>query len=205
MTDPTHDTLNEFLFHIAQAGIRHAVKGLSEMTGQELTATAPVLRFVPILKVPDQVGGLEKEVVGVYLRASGEMAGQFMLILPYSKALEFVDVLMLQPSGTTQELDDMGKSALAEMGNLAGSFFLNAIAEQTRLETLPSTPAVIFDMVGAVLDVIVATSAEAANEVIMIQTSIMHGEMQIKADFWYIPDPRAMQVIEQFVQQRDPG
>jgi chemotaxis protein CheC len=188
--------VNPLLDSLARLGVQHAIGGLSQMVGEELNYTEPMLYSVPVMKVPEFSGGPENEAVGVYLRASGEASGQFLLILPIVKALEFNDMLMSEPPGTTQELDDMGKSALAEMGNLAGAFFLNSIAQITGLETLPSEPAVMFDMVAAILDVIVATSAEKVDEVVIIKTNIIHGEREVQTDFWYIPDAKAMEALD---------
>ena len=184
---------NYLLSSIARLGIQHAMNGLSEMVGEKITNSEPQLFSVPILKIPDFLGGAENEAVGIYLRSCGEASGQFIMILPIARAFEFIDLLMEEPYGSTQTLDDMGRSALAEMGNLAGTFFLNAMAELTGLETRPSEPVVMFDMVGAILGVIVATSAEHMDEVIVIETTITHAGHEVQASYWYIPDEKTMQ------------
>lgn len=46
-----------------------------------------------------------------------------MLIFPYERALKLVDLLIDEPEGTTQQLGTYERSALAEVGNLCGSFF----------------------------------------------------------------------------------
>jgi chemotaxis protein CheC len=183
------------LHTVARLGIQHAMRGLSEMVGEELDTTEPELFSVPILKIPEFFGGAEQEAVGIYLRASGEASGQFMMILTFEKALAFVDMLMQEPPGTTQELDDMGRSALAEMGNLTGAFFLNAVANLTGLEARPSEPAVMHDMVGAILNIIVAATAEQLDEVFVIQTTIIHKDHHVQANYWYIPDEKTMQLL----------
>lgn len=187
------------LHTVARLGIQHAMQGLSEMVGEDLETTEPELFSVPILKIPEFFGGAEQEAVGIYLRASGEASGQFMMILTFERALAFIDMLMQEPPGTTQELDDMGRSALAEMGNLTGAFFLNAVANLTGLEARPSEPAVMHDMVGAILNIIVAATADQLDEVFVIQTTIIHEDHQVQANYWYIPDEKTMhQLIEKY-------
>ncbi len=188
---------NPLLNTLARLGVQHATNGLSDMAGEEFTATEPELVAIPVLKVPEYVGGQENEAVGVYLRATGEASGQFMLILPIANALEFIDLISMEPLGTTKELDAMGRSALAEMGNMVGSFFLNSIAELTGIESRPTEPDVMFDMVGAILNVVVATSAEQVEEVIIISTDIKHGDRATQAIFWYIPDSKTMDVLNE--------
>lgn len=187
---------NSLIHRMASEGIQHAVQGLSEMAGTQLIAAEPTISLVNLFSLPDLLGGSEIEAAGVYLKTEGQMAGQFMLIFPLQKALEMVDLLMGEPTGTTTTLEGMGRSALAEVGNLTGSYFLNAIATLTGLETLPSIPQVICDMVGTIMDVIIATSAEQLNYVIMIQTSILQGDRDVQATFWYVPDPHVMELFK---------
>jgi len=184
------------IFHkIAEEGIYHAIDGLSQMVGQELKASPPEVAFINLMTVPNLIGGPETEVVGIYLRAEGQMAGQFMLILTHEKALQMVDIVMGDPPGTGKELDSMGRSALAEMGNLSGAYFLNTIARMTKLDTRPTPPAVMIDYAGAILNVVVATSAQEVERVLMIVTNISHEENEVQASFWYIPDATAMQEL----------
>lgn len=187
---------NSLIHRMASEGIQHAVQGLSEMAGTQLIAAEPTISLVNLFSLPDLLGGSEIEAAGVYLKTEGQMAGQFMLIFPLQKALEMVDLLMGEPTGTNTTLEGMGRSALAEVGNLTGSYFLNAIATLTGLETLPSTPQVICDMVGTIMDVIIATSAEQLSYVIMIQTSILQGDRDVQATFWYVPDPHVMELFK---------
>ena len=180
---------------IARLGIQHAIQGLSQMVGDALTAAEPDMEVVPILQVPNLLGGPENEAVGIYLRAEGEMSGQFMLLMPIEKAFEMIDLLMGDPPGTARELDSMGRSALAEMGNLTGGFFLNAIANLTGKTTFLTPPAVLMDMVGAILNIIVAEAAAVVDEVVAIRTRIIHGSQDVYASFWYIPDLQALSAL----------
>ena len=121
---------NPLLNTLARLGVQHATNGLSDMAGEEFTATEPELVAIPVLKVPEYVGGQENEASRrFYLRAHGRGFRPVHAHPPLSpNALEFIDLISMEPLGTTKELDGMGRSALAEMGNMVGSFFLNSIA-----------------------------------------------------------------------------
>jgi chemotaxis protein CheC len=190
-----NDKLLALLRKIAEEGISHAMDGLSQMVGQQLKASPPDVSLIDLMEIPSLIGGPETEAVGIYLLAEGQMSGQFMLILTREKAMEMVDLLMDEKPGSCQELDNMGRSALAEMGNLSGAFFLNTIASLTGLESKPSPPAVMFDMAGAIMNVIVATSAQSVDQVVMILTRITLQNREVDANFLYIPDPRAMEEL----------
>ncbi len=189
------ERLRALLEIMAGEGVHHAARGLSGMMGETLTVSQPVARLVPLADVPNLLGGPENEAVGIYLQARGAMAGQIMLVLPYAKALELVDLLMDAPRGTATQLGPLERSALSEVGNLTGTFFLNAVAALSGLEARPSPPAVIVDMIGAILDVIVATSGGLGQHVLMIQAAFLRGGQEVEADFWVIPEQPALEAF----------
>jgi chemotaxis protein CheC len=173
---------------VASEGFQKAASGFSKMIGLTLDVTQPKVVLKPFKDIPMLLGGPENDAVGIYLRMEGDLSGHVMLIIPFEKSLEIVDMLMDQPVGTTKVLGQMERSALAEVGNLTGTFFLNAIADITGTETRPSPPAVMVDMVSAILDVIVAMIGDIGDKVVMFQTKFSCGDRSTQADFWVIPD-----------------
>ncbi len=139
--------------------------------------------------------GLENEAVGIYLRSECKIISQILLVVPYANALELVDQLMGDPIGTTTTLGSMERSALAELGNMTGTFFLNAVADLTGLDARPSPPAVMVDMIGAILGILVSYWDGLSDHVLMIQGTFMRGQREIKADFWVIPDRSTLELI----------
>ena len=180
---------------VAARGFSNSAQGLSQMIGQDLSVHSPDVDMVPLADIPEILGGPDNDAVGVYLRIDGELIGQIMLVIPYQQALEFCDMVMDVPSGTTTEFGRMERSALAEIGNLTGSFFLNAIYEITGLSSHPSPPAVMVDMVGSILDVVIATMGAISDQIMMFKASFQIGERKIQADFWIIPDPATLEKL----------
>lgn len=191
------EQLRALLATMATAGVRNAAQGFSSMVGEATVVTDPQVQLVAVSEIPNLLGGPEIEAVGIYLRAVGDLAGQIMLIIPYAKALEIVDMLLGQPAGTTIEFGSLERSALQEMGNLTGTFFLNAIANITGLESRPSPPAVMVDMVGAIMDIIVATSGGVSEHVLMLQTIFLRDGRSLDCNFWMIPDPGTLELFAQ--------
>ena len=81
--------------------------------------------MVPLVDIPNVLGGPEQEAVGIYLQSEGDLVAQFVLVLPFEKACELVDLVMGQPEGTTTYLGSMERSALGEVGNITTGYFLN--------------------------------------------------------------------------------
>ncbi len=187
--------LIELLNRMANVGIYNAARGLSGMVGESLTVDNPGVKLVPLTDIPNLLGGPEAEAVGIYLRAEGSLGGQIMLVVPYNKSLELADMIIGLPSGTTTQLGSLERSALAEMGNVTGTFFMNAVAEATGLAIRPSPPAVMVDMVGAVLDIVLATAAQLSEHVMMIQATFGCAGREVVTDFWMIPDRITLEAI----------
>ena len=188
--------LQEIIAH----GFQNAAKGFSGMIGEVMQVIDPSVQAISLKDIPMFLGSPENDAVGIYLRVEGEVSGQIMLILPYDKAMEIVDLLFEQPFGTTTQLGKMERSALAEVGNMTGTFFLNAVAEMTGYTARPTPPAVMVDMVGAILDVIIATMGQTDQsvfneKVLMFQSNFSIGERHTKANFWIIPDPDTLEKL----------
>jgi chemotaxis protein CheC len=176
---------------VASRGFSNSAKGLSQMIGQELSVHSPDVDLVPLTAIADMLGGPDNDAVGVYLRVEGDLTGQIMMVIGYQQALEFCD-MVLDLGRKTKDFGRMERSALSEIGNLTGTFFLNAIYEITGLTSLPSPPAVMVDMVGSILDVVVATMGAIPDQIMMFKAVFQIGERKIQADFWIIPDPATL-------------
>lgn len=196
-TIPFDQELLEMLQTIAGEGVKNAAVGFSGMVGRKIEVSSPRLELIPLLSIPTVVGGVEDDAVGVYLRFEGDMIGQIMLIIPYQKALELADLLMGLETGMTQHLGTMERSALGELGNLCSSFFLNAVANASGASFRPSPPAVMVDMVGAILDIVVATVGGVNEHVLLVHANFMDGPRCVETDFWIIPDMKALNTILQ--------
>jgi chemotaxis protein CheC len=174
---------------LLRAAMNHAAAGLSGMVGHPISIDVRGVATVPINEVATYAGGPEKEMVGVYLLIDGHAEGQAILILSLTDALYLVDMLMGMPPGTTTALDDLGRSALAEVGNLTLAAFLNTVGTLTGKPLKPSPPAVVVDMLGAFLSVIAAPVAAHSDELVFAEAVFEDSGRTIQARFWILPHP----------------
>lgn len=198
MSESSHeisDKLLEKLGSMAGKGFANAAQGFSQMIGEKLSVKSPEVTRVRLNSLYEMLGGAENDAVGIYLRFDGELKGQVMMVIPYLQAMEIADMLLERTPGTTTELGQMERSALAEVGNLTGSFFLNAIAEITGISSHPTPPAVMIDMVGSILDVVIATMGDIGDEVLMFRAMFIRGDRSTKTDFWVLPDLLTLQKL----------
>ncbi len=168
---------------------------LSNMVGRTISNGDPLVEAVPLPQIAMRTGDLEAEMVGVYLVMQSGLRGQALLILPVTCALRLADLLMNEPLGTATYLGEMERSVLAEIGNMAVSSFLNAVATNAGAAELlrPSPPAVMVDMLGAILDVIVTPVAAVRDDLLIIETALRDAKGVVQVRFWMLPDP-ALQI-----------
>jgi chemotaxis protein CheC len=166
LTEREYTTLHQMV----EQGLADASRAISSLTTGQIHLNAPHLTWVQLNEMPTIAGLPETVVVAVYLGIEGDLEGHLMLLFTEEGACRIVDLLLGQPMGTTPALDDLALSALAETGNICGSSFLNAISDRTGLRVVPTTPAVVIDMAGAILESVVTDLYMNGDEVLMVET-----------------------------------
>ena len=134
--------------------------------------------------------------MAVYLGIEGDIPGHILMAFSESMALGLVDMLMGEPVGTTTELGDLEISALAEAGNVAGSFFLTTIADWSGLTLPPTPPMVIHEMCGAILGTLAAELALAEHDQAMVIDAQFTCDGQVvEASFFMFPGDKMIQMV----------
>ena len=187
---------------LVSRGIANSLTGLSQMIGQELSVTSLDLRQFPAKDAASLLGGPENLVVGIYLTIHGDATGHLMLIHDPKVAFELIDIQMGLPPGSTQSLEEMERSVLAEMGNITGSFFLNALADASNLTLTPSPPAVMVDMAGAILGIALTEIMQEEDDILVVKAKFNADERQINGTFLIMPTMGFMRSVLKYARAR---
>ena len=193
-------TLIESLGHdpwtrLVGGGVIRAISGMSEMVGQEITISSFSARTIEIRNASNLVGGPEAMAAAVYLSVSGPATGHMVLVYDPKTAFELIDMLVGEPQGATTSLGEFEASALAEMGNIVGSFFLNALSDATGLDLRISPPSVLMDMAGSILDSIMAEIMIETDEAVVVEALFGTSSHEINGTFLAIPTAELQRVL----------
>ena len=180
---------------LAALGTDRAAEGLSGMIDQPVTIHTTGVKQVTFAEAQFLAGDPQDTVAAIYLEFEGGLTGNIVLIFDIPSALKLVDLLMMQEAGTTTEIDEMAMSALGEVGNQAGSAFLNALADALGVTAMISPPAVLVDMAAAVLNTIVAQASMVSEEVIAIRTSFSISGNKLAGVFLVLPDSASLRTM----------
>ena len=179
---------------LLKKGMANAINGLSQMVGRDFEISSISIRQVPAREMPNLLGGPESMVIGVYITFSGASNGHILLAHQPEFAYAILDLLLGNPQGTCKNLDEMSQSALGEMGNVTGTFFLNAIADSLGVLLNPSPPIVLLDMAGAILDIALSEILAERDDVFIVETSFHISDRTIEGKFLIMPNASFMQL-----------
>ena len=182
------ESLRALLESVAHEGVTGVAEGLSTFVGERIAVTSPKIEVVPLTELPRIIGEPEEVGIGIYLALTGGLPGHVMLLLSRESALHLVGLLLGSQNGPGTTLGPLELSALAEIGNLAAALFLNTVGRITGIAMLrPSPPAVIEDMVGAILDILAVAIGTVSEYALIMETDFHRPNHSANAIFLLIP------------------
>jgi chemotaxis protein CheC len=137
--DRRREEVLEALRRLAAQGGREAADAVGRLLGR--ATTADEVRF---LEGPDaagiarMVGRPDQELVAIAMELQEPLGGRLVLLLSADEAERISQQLV--PDAAAGSLDVVGESALVEMGNIAGSAFVSAMAGRIQARLLHGVP-----------------------------------------------------------------
>ena len=174
---------------------KNSIQALTDMSGQDIQSTLVQPYKIDVTQIPDSLGGADKVAVGVLLGIEQLPSFHIALIHSPQTAYQVVDILMGSEIGTTTGLGEMEISALGEMGNVMGGYFLNTIGDKSGYELKPTPPSVRMDMTGAILDYAIASLMMETDEVTMIEANYGTKEATVDGVFAVMPSPELQALV----------
>ena len=185
------DTLRE----IGSIGTGNAATALSTLLKREVRITLPEVRIMGYNEAIEWIGGPEAVTAGVLVRMSGQMNGIMLSV----QQLEFVNLVLESMVGTKisgyEELDDMGRSALVEVGNITISTFINALSGLSDISLELTVPAFAVDMQGAILAVPMAEYGGTSDYLMTIGGNFVRDNKQVPCRLLLSPDIRSLNFL----------
>jgi chemotaxis protein CheC len=160
---------------IFMKALTHAGAQLAELVGRDIAFVGSHAEYMRLEDLPlcyDQ--GPESAVTTVYLAFSGGIEGHVVLTMRPDAADNLSRILLMYDAGLdSPDLRYLADSMVGELGNVAASAFLNAVADAAHLRVLPTPPVVVHDMWGAVLQSVVVEVAQEQSYGILVGANII--------------------------------
>ncbi len=84
---------------------------------------------------------------------------------------------------------------MREVGNILAGAFLNALSTLTQTPMLNSLPSMSFDLSGSLINYVVADMVAVSDKVLMIETSFIEEEEDLRIHIFLLPDPDSLQKL----------
>lgn len=143
------DTLRE----IGSIGTGNAATALSGMLGCPVHITLPEVRIMGFNEAIEWIGGAEPVTAGVLVHISGQMNGIMLAVQPLDFINLILDRMLSDSIVGYEQLDELRRSAMVEVGNIMISTFINALCNMAELKLDLTVPSMTVDMQGAILTV----------------------------------------------------
>ncbi len=185
------DTLRE----IGSIGTGTAATALSEMLNQRIRITLPEVRIMGYNEAIDWIGGPEAITAGVLVRISGQMNGIMLSVQP----LEFVNLvlnsMLSEEIKDYEDLGEMERSALVEVGNIMISTFINALSDLAGITMEMTIPSLTVDMQGAILTVPMAEYGGQTDYLMTIGGNFVCNDKEVPCHLILSPDVRSLNFL----------
>ena len=184
------------LREVANIGAGHAATALSQMTGRRIMISVPEVSVRRLEEVALLVGPPDPVIAGVLMHVMGDLTGRTLVVLGQDSAHALCELLLRKPSqGPT--FDAMQQSTIKETGNILCSAYMNALSDFLGMMLVPSVPALVVDLAGAVLTTAYLNFGHDRDAVFCVETTfrIEGSEQALTGQFLLMPDPPSLKVI----------
>ncbi|AEH25213.1 chemotaxis protein CheC [Pyrococcus yayanosii] len=175
--------------------VSHALTALSQMIGGPIDMEAPEVEIVPRVEFLKMLAkkGVSNSFTVMFDITEG-LSGLTILQFPKTSALNLSAVLLGMEPGSVQELDEMAKSAIMEVGNILISVYTdilaNLIGEQVSLS--PPKPAESLYDIEKELS---KPSLRNVESVIIFKSRFRKEDVGVESYFYIVPTPESFTKI----------
>ncbi|MGM0598223.1 MAG: chemotaxis protein CheC [Candidatus Rifleibacteriota bacterium] len=198
MEDITNLTKTQLdaLREIGNIGSGNAASALAQFLNRKIDMAVPSAKILSFNEIANLVGGPAQKVMGIYLKVMGEISGKFLLLIPEETSLKLVRTLIPGSElDSPLNMGEMESSCMREVGNILAGSFLNALSVITQTQMLNSLPSMTFDLSGSLINAVVADMVAVSDKVLMIETSFIEEEEDLKIHIFLLPEPDSLQKL----------
>ncbi len=193
LSDLERDALRE----VANIGAGHAATALSQMTSRKIMISVPEVSVRRLEEVAELVGPSDAVIAGVLMHVMGDLTGRTLVVLDQESAYSLCEMLLRRPRTGQAGFDAMEQSTIKETGNILCSAYLNALSDFLGMMLVPSVPALVVDLAGAVLTTAYLNFGHERDALFCVETTfrIEGSARALTGQFLLMPDPPALQAI----------
>lgn len=183
------DSLKE----LGNIGSGHAITALSQLLNRKIDVSLTSVDLVPFWKLPEKFGGRDTLVFGILSFVEESQPLIILQIFEKESLINIVNSIVtdekldINQIQSISDIDEYLLSSISEIGNILTGHYASALADLMETKLVPGVPNVAFDTLGAIMDQVIARSAEFSDLMILINTNLVVEELKIKAILVFLP------------------
>jgi chemotaxis protein CheC len=183
------------LQELCNIGMGHATTALAQLMGKTIYFDIPKVTQVKISRVPGLMGGAEKVVVGIFMRFTGPISGNILLLFPKKSALLLREILTGDKSKQLV-FDEYHTSLLKEVGNIVTGSYLSVMEGLLKMRLVQSVPWFAFDLASAIIDPILIQLGKDSDSTVVVECEFFVREAkELKGKFYLLPDSSSVKLM----------
>ncbi len=175
--------------------VEASARDLASFAGTPIEVRQAAVLALDVAEVPGRLDSVESEYVGVYAGSRGGLPAHLLLLMTRGTAERLCRLLLGDDLVRTWQEDDLALSAIGETGNIAVSAFLNALAAELGTTITPTPPLVMVDMIGAMIDALLADMALRQPSALMVDAQLVAPESVLDASFVTLLDEGSLTAL----------
>jgi chemotaxis protein CheC len=189
--DDTDLSLSDLAAHIRVASVSAAgvESHLAAMTGADAELVESHVDFVPVERVPSLLDDAAYE--GAIFESEGVVDSVVAILFDEDEPGAVAELLLDDPDAGSA----MAESAVAELGNVTASGFLDAWANALETTIDVSTPSHVRDAGTAVLDTVAAAYGEEADTIAVVNATIALDDGDVVCRVCTFPSPEDAELL----------
>lgn len=184
----------EIIKEFANIGAGSAATALGTLLDVDLMNDVTSCNIMPLAKVPEWLGGAEKIVAGTYTQLCGSLRSGILVVFPSDSALTLLKHLTKEDVDLAS-LNDLQRSCLKEVGNICLCWYLIAVSKMVDIDMIPAPPDATVDVLGAVLDIPLASLGAKVDTVLAVHTCFKALDKEFEGYFLMLPEEQTLKTI----------
>lgn len=176
------------LVEIANIGSSHAATALSQLLGRAVEIQFSAAIIASLAEAADRIGSQAASSVLIDTPVAGD-DGKVLLLFPDGSAEGLCRLLGLSLA------DEMGRSALREVGNILASSYLNAIVQMTGLDFEPEPPTIEIDVLGSLLERTIGGPTDLSEPTVLMRSVLTVELTDASFAFLFVPKVGSVRAI----------
>ena len=187
----------DFFRELENIGAGHAATALSMLLSRTVSIHVPCAKVCDYNEICDILHGPENVVAGLLVGISADIKGFILLVLDEKDALKLTRTIVgdITDNMSDQEREEINMSALKEVANILIGSYISAISEMTGLTIDASVPDLVFDMAGAVMNLLAVAYGEFGDQVLFMETEFSDQEERLLGHFFLVPDVESYRTL----------